>query len=100
MFRLVNGSFSMGQLLRDLGTRDGREERRKQARGIKPSDAESSFLNPIKEMAVSNDKLLQSRRNAPKCMPYGGAGTLFMLAAKSSRRCNGAFTKRDLAGTR
>jgi 3',5'-cyclic AMP phosphodiesterase CpdA len=29
---------------------------------------------------VSNDQLLQSRRNALKCMAYGGAGTLFALS--------------------
>jgi hypothetical protein len=29
---------------------------------------------------VSDDKLLQSRRNALKCMAYGGAGTLFALS--------------------
>jgi 3',5'-cyclic AMP phosphodiesterase CpdA len=39
---------------------------------------------------VSNDKLLQSRRNALKCMAYGGAGTLFVLAG-------GVFTPVDLA---
>ena len=39
---------------------------------------------------MSNDKLLQSRRNALKCMAYGGAGTLFVLAG-------GVFTPLDLA---
>jgi len=39
---------------------------------------------------VSEDKLLQSRRNALKCMAYGGAGTLFVLAG-------GVFTPLDLA---
>jgi 3',5'-cyclic AMP phosphodiesterase CpdA len=39
---------------------------------------------------VSDDKLLQSRRNALKCMAYGGAGTLFVLAG-------GVFTPVDLA---
>jgi hypothetical protein len=39
---------------------------------------------------VSDDKLLQSRRNALKCMAYGGAGTLFVLAG-------GVFTPLDLA---
>ena len=39
---------------------------------------------------MSNDKLLQSRRNALKCMAYGGAGTLFVLAG-------GVFTPVDLA---
>lgn len=29
---------------------------------------------------MSGNKLLQSRRNALKCMAYGGAGTLFVLA--------------------
>jgi hypothetical protein len=29
---------------------------------------------------VSDDKLLQSRCNALKCMPDGGPGTLFILA--------------------
>jgi 3',5'-cyclic AMP phosphodiesterase CpdA len=29
---------------------------------------------------VSDDKILHSRRNALKCMAYGGAGTLFVLA--------------------
>jgi hypothetical protein len=37
-----------------------------------------------------SDKLLQSRRNALKCMAYGGAGTLFMLAG-------GVLTPVDLA---
>jgi 3',5'-cyclic AMP phosphodiesterase CpdA len=41
-------------------------------------------------MTVSNDKLLQSRRNALKCMAYGGAGTLFALSG-------GVFTPIDLA---
>jgi 3',5'-cyclic AMP phosphodiesterase CpdA len=39
---------------------------------------------------VSNDKMLQSRRNALKCMAYGGAGTLFALSG-------GIFTPVDLA---
>jgi 3',5'-cyclic AMP phosphodiesterase CpdA len=39
---------------------------------------------------VSNEKLLQSRRNALKCMAYGGAGTLFALAG-------GVLTPVDLA---
>jgi 3',5'-cyclic AMP phosphodiesterase CpdA len=39
---------------------------------------------------MSNDKVLQSRRNALKCMAYGGAGTLFVLAG-------GVFSPVDLA---
>ena len=39
---------------------------------------------------MSDEKLLQSRRNALKCMAYGGAGTLFVLAG-------GVFTPVDLA---
>jgi 3',5'-cyclic AMP phosphodiesterase CpdA len=39
---------------------------------------------------VSDDTSLQSRRNALKCMAYGGAGTLFVLAG-------GVFTPVDLA---
>jgi len=39
---------------------------------------------------VSDDKSLQSRRNALKCMAYGGAGTLFALSG-------GVFTPFDLA---
>ena len=39
---------------------------------------------------MSDDKPLQSRRNALKCMAYGGAGTLFVLAG-------GVFTPLDLA---
>ena len=39
---------------------------------------------------MSDDRLLQSRRNALKCMAYGGAGTLFVLAG-------GVFTPVDLA---
>jgi len=39
---------------------------------------------------VSDDKILLSRRNALKCMAYGGAGTLFVLAG-------GVFTPVDLA---
>jgi 3',5'-cyclic AMP phosphodiesterase CpdA len=41
-------------------------------------------------MNVSDDQLLQSRRNALKCMAYGGAGTLFALSG-------GVFTPIDLA---
>src|SRR5207244_13571818 len=43
-----------------------------------------------KETAVSDAQLLQSRRNALKCMAYGGAGTLFVLAG-------GVFSPVDLA---
>lgn len=39
---------------------------------------------------MSDDTLLKSRRNALKCMAYGGAGTLFVLAG-------GVFTPVDLA---
>lgn len=39
---------------------------------------------------MSDEKLLKSRRNALKCMAYGGAGTLFALAG-------GVFTPIDLA---
>jgi Calcineurin-like phosphoesterase len=39
---------------------------------------------------VSDDKVVLSRRNALKCMAYGGAGTLFALAG-------GVFTPIDLA---
>jgi hypothetical protein len=39
---------------------------------------------------VSDDQLLQSRRNTLKCMAYGGAGTVFVLAG-------GVFTPVDLA---
>jgi Calcineurin-like phosphoesterase len=39
---------------------------------------------------VSNDQLVQSRRHALKCLAYGGAGTLFMLAG-------GVLTPVDLA---
>jgi 3',5'-cyclic AMP phosphodiesterase CpdA len=39
---------------------------------------------------MSDDQSLQSRRNALKCMAYGGAGTLFALAG-------GVFTPLDLA---
>ena len=42
---------------------------------------------------MSNEKLLQSRREALKCMAYGGAGTLFVLAG-------GVFTPMDLASAR
>ena len=42
---------------------------------------------------MSDDPLLQSRRNALKCMAYGGAGTLFVLAG-------GVFTPIDLAMAR
>jgi 3',5'-cyclic AMP phosphodiesterase CpdA len=45
---------------------------------------------PLQEIAVSNEKLLQSRRSVLKCMAYGGAGTLFVLAG-------GVFTPVDLA---
>ncbi len=39
---------------------------------------------------MSDEQLLQSRRNALKCMAYGGAGTLFVLAG-------GVFSPVDLA---
>ncbi len=39
---------------------------------------------------MSDERLLQSRRNALKCMAYGGAGTLFVLAG-------GVLTPLDLA---
>src|SRR5579862_1196201 len=39
---------------------------------------------------MSDDKVLVSRRNALKCMAYGGAGTLFVLAG-------GVFSPIDLA---
>jgi plastocyanin len=39
---------------------------------------------------VSDEQLLQSRRNALKCMAYGGAGTLVVLAG-------GVFSPADLA---
>jgi Calcineurin-like phosphoesterase len=39
---------------------------------------------------VSDDSAIQSRRNALKCMAYGGAGTLFVLAG-------GVFTPVNLA---
>jgi 3',5'-cyclic AMP phosphodiesterase CpdA len=39
---------------------------------------------------VSDDKILLTRRNALKCMAYGGAGTLFVVAG-------GVFTPVDLA---
>jgi 3',5'-cyclic AMP phosphodiesterase CpdA len=41
-------------------------------------------------MNVSDDSSLQSRRNALKCLAYGGAGTLFALSG-------GVFTPIDLA---
>src|SRR5712664_2151794 len=41
-------------------------------------------------MNVSDDRSLQSRRNALKCLAYGGAGTLFALSG-------GVFTPIDLA---
>jgi 3',5'-cyclic AMP phosphodiesterase CpdA len=41
-------------------------------------------------MTVSDDKSLQSRRNALKCLAYGGAGTLFALSG-------GVLTPIDLA---
>lgn len=39
---------------------------------------------------MSADPSVQSRRNALKCLAYGGAGTLFMLTG-------GVFTPIDLA---
>jgi 3',5'-cyclic AMP phosphodiesterase CpdA len=42
---------------------------------------------------MSDEKLLQSRRSALKCMAYGGAGTLFALSG-------GVFTPIDLAMAR
>ena len=42
---------------------------------------------------MSDDKLLLTRRNALKCMAYGGAGTLFALSG-------GVFTPVDLAMAR
>jgi 3',5'-cyclic AMP phosphodiesterase CpdA len=42
---------------------------------------------------MSDDQLLRSRRNALKCMAYGGAGTLFALSG-------GVFTPMSLASAR
>src|SRR6202046_4434882 len=42
---------------------------------------------------MSDDQLLKSRRNALKCMAYGGAGTLFALSG-------GVFTPMNLATAR
>ena len=42
---------------------------------------------------MSDDKLLQSRRNALKCMAFGGVGTLFALSG-------GVFTPINLAMAR
>jgi 3',5'-cyclic AMP phosphodiesterase CpdA len=42
---------------------------------------------------MSDDRALKSRRNALKCMAYGGAGTLFALSG-------GVFTPMDLAMAR
>jgi hypothetical protein len=42
---------------------------------------------------MSDDRALQSRRNALECMAYGGAGTLFALSG-------GVFTPMDLAMAR
>ena len=42
---------------------------------------------------MSDDQLRISRRNAMKCMAYGGAGTLFALSG-------GVFTPIDLAMAR
>jgi 3',5'-cyclic AMP phosphodiesterase CpdA len=42
---------------------------------------------------MSDDQLLKSRRNALKCMAYGGAGTLFALSG-------GVFTPMSLASAR
>jgi 3',5'-cyclic AMP phosphodiesterase CpdA len=42
---------------------------------------------------MSDDQLLKSRRNALKCMAYGGAGTLFALSG-------GVFTPMSLAAAR
>ena len=39
---------------------------------------------------MTDDQVLRGRRNALKCMAYGGAGTLFVLAG-------GVFTPIDLA---
>jgi hypothetical protein len=59
--------------------------------GIKRIGEKSSCRNaPPKEKDMSDDKLLQSRRNALKCMAYGGAGTLFVLTG-------GVFTPVNLA---
>ena len=41
---------------------------------------------------MSNDQSKLSRRNALKCMAYGGAGTLFVMAG-------GVFTPVDEGGT-
>jgi hypothetical protein len=52
---------------------------------------QSSCWNaPLKETYMSEEKLQQSRRNALKCMAYGGAGTLFVLSG-------GVFTPVNLA---
>jgi Calcineurin-like phosphoesterase len=57
--------------------------------GIKPPDRKS-FCTQTQEMPVSNQNPVQSRRNALKCLAYGGAGTLFVLSG-------GVFTPVDLA---
>jgi 3',5'-cyclic AMP phosphodiesterase CpdA len=48
---------------------------------------------------VSDDKTLLSRRNALKCMAYGGAGTLFVLAGGVFAPVDLALAADDKAGT-
>ena len=47
---------------------------------------------------MSNDTLLQSRRNALKCMAYGSAGTLFTLAGGVLSPIDLAFARADKTG--
>src|SRR5208282_4697619 len=59
--------------------------------GINCTCSKSCLLNcNLKETDMSDNQSLLSRRNALKCMAYGGAGTLFALSG-------GIFTPIDLA---
>ncbi len=48
---------------------------------------------------MSNDRLFQSRRDALKCLAYGGAGTLFALAGGVLTPLDLAFAQTDKRGT-
>src|SRR5579872_3829028 len=58
--------------------------------GIKPMYQRSSAPKSQTEAPMSNDQLIRSRRNALKCLAYGGAGTVFTLTG-------GVFMPIDLA---
>src|SRR5580658_1666719 len=73
---------------------NGARENKVKKKGINLTHRQSCLLRVItKESDMSDDQLLKSRRNALKCMAFGGAGTLFALSG-------GVFTPMSLASAR